>query len=63
MPLYRDKTTRVVTELPESIFEHPVLGRDLEPYLPDEGTNAEEIAASSERPAKPPTLTAKKDKD
>ena len=35
MPLYRDKTTNVVSELPENIGTHSFFGQNLEPYTPE----------------------------
>lgn len=32
-PLYRDTTTNALVDLPENVGNHPVLGRNLEPYV------------------------------
>lgn len=34
MPLYRDKTTNVISELPENVGTHSFFGQNLEPYTP-----------------------------
>ena len=35
MPLYRNTETNIVSDLPENIGTHRILGRNLEPYTPE----------------------------
>lgn len=71
MPLYLNTATDVVVDLPETIGDHPVLGRDLILYLPEECEYEEdkvvvEGAHSTQRlqnTAKPTAPTSSKDKE
>lgn len=54
MPIYRDTTTDVIVDLPETIGEHPVLGAHLELYVADaecyeEDKTVVEAPASTQR--------------
>ena len=54
MPLYRDVNTNIVSDLPENIGTHRVLGKNLEPYTPEfveyeEDKVVDETAVSTQR--------------
>lgn len=48
MPLVRNTATNIIDDLPQNIIDHPVLGRDLELYVPDcEGFEEDKVVSEA----------------
>jgi hypothetical protein len=64
MPLYRDTTTDLVVDQPKNIGDHPVLGRNLVPYSPeDDECEVEKVVIEKKvaHTAKPKSAVAPKE--